>query len=110
VGDGTDLGGDTAWTRLRIERSGGLAGLRASATVDATALTADQTQALATLRAAAQGRALRPAAAASAGRGADRFAYRVHLVLADGSSRTLDVAESDMPEALSALAAPILPR
>jgi len=95
-------GAGVALARLRLERLGGLAGLKLSAECAAAALTATQCRALdqLLLQADAPGGA---AALAAPAPGADRFRYRLHLTLADGSQRSLDIGEQAMPEALASL-------
>ena len=84
-----------AITRLRLERRGGLTGLTLRADCPAARLSSGQHRALAAL--------LKGVSAPPPACGADRFRYRLLLDHADGSARTLDVAEDDWPEALSAL-------
>ena len=92
---------------LRIERTGGLAGLPVSVEVDGASLTAAQQKALDKVSQAVQkDLAAAPAAVA---RGADRFRYRLHVVQSDGQQRVIDVSEDDMPQALGVLAKPGLP-
>ncbi len=90
---------------IHIERSGGLAGLRAHADVTAGDLSTAQRAAVGQLLAAA------PAPAASKGaptRGADRYSFRVCVRSADGSEKVLTVSEDEMPDALADLAKPQL--
>ena len=92
---------------LRIERTGGLAGLPVSVEIDGATLTAAQQKALDKVSQAVQ---KDPAAApAAVPRGSDRFHYRLHVVQSDGQQRVLDVSEDDMPQALGVLAKPGLP-
>jgi len=89
---------------LRIERRGGLAGLRAGADADFAALPLAAQQALtSTLARSDAGTPTTPTP------GADRYTYRLHLVHADGAQRVVEVGEDEMPEALSELVRPILP-
>jgi len=88
---------------LRIERSGGLGGMKADCDLAPDALTPPQRKALtALLRRQASG-------ARSAPPAPDRFTYRLHVVDADGTNRTLVIAEDDMPAALQSLVKPALP-
>ena len=92
---------------LRIERTGGLAGLPVSVDVDGATLTAVQRKALDKVsQAAPKGPT---ATAAPTPRGADRFHYRLHVLQSDGQQRVLEVSEDDMPQALGMLAKPGLP-
>ena len=92
---------------LRIERTGGLAGLPVSVDVDGATLTAAQRKALNKVsQAAPKGPA---AASAPPPGGADRFQYRLHVVQSDGQQRVIEVSEDDMPQALGMLAKPGLP-
>ena len=88
---------------LRIERSGGLGGMKAGCDLAPDELTPPQRKALAALlqRQAPGARSAPPAP--------DRFTYRLHVVDADGTNRTLVVAEDDMPTALQSLVKPVLP-
>jgi len=79
--------------RIRIERRGGLAGLKAAGEVDGAALCAADRAALDALFAR---RAPLPRAP-----GADRFVYTLTRHTAHGT-RTLEVPEHLMPEALAA--------
>jgi len=90
-------------SQLRLERRGGVAGLKLSVEREAAALTAAQRHALDQLlrQADAPGGA---AALAAAAPGADRLHYRLQLTHADGSQRSLDIGEDLMPEPLAALA------
>ena len=91
---------------LRIERSGGLGGLKACVDLALDALTPPQRRALtALLRQQASGARSAPPARPAP----DRFTYRVQLVDSDAGSHTLVIAESDMPSALQALVKPTLP-
>jgi hypothetical protein len=91
---------------LRIERSGGLGGMKACADLAPDALTPPQRKALTALL---QRKAPGARSAPSTPCGPDRFTYRLHVVDADGSNRTLVIAEDDMPGALQALVKPALP-
>ena len=86
-----------ALQQLRIERRGGLAGLKADHECAAAALSAAQRKALDGLVRAAD---LGPPGAAQ---GADRYHYSVQLHYVDGSLRSLEVPEQDMPQALAGL-------
>ena len=86
-----------ALQQLRIERRGGLAGLKADHECAAAALSAAQRKALDRLVRAAE---LGPPGAAQ---GTDRYHYSVHLHYADGSQRSLEIPEQDMPQALAGL-------
>ena len=88
---------------LRIERGGGLGGMKAGCDLALDALTPPQRKALTALlqRHSPDARSAPPAP--------DRFTYRVHVVDADGANRTLVIAEDDMPTALQALVKPSLP-
>lgn len=92
---------------IRVERRGGLAGLRASAELAAADLSAPQRAAAAKLLAVASA----PASAqrASPPAGADRYSYRVHLRTADGAEQVFDFGEDDLPSAFAGLAKPQLP-
>ena len=81
---------------VRIERRGGLAGLRVSIEHDYVSLEPAQREAIAALPITASN----PSTPA----GADSFQYRVHLAHADGSEQTIEVTEPAMPEALLPLA------
>lgn len=82
--------------RLRIERSGGLAGLRLRREIDTAALTPAQRRALAGLGSG-------QLAAAAAPCGADRFHYRITWLQGQGELHSLDLDEDAMPRALAAL-------
>lgn len=100
-------GGGADIHSVRIERTGGLAGIPVSVDVKGATLTAAQRKALDEVsQAAPKGAA---AAAAPTPRGADRFSYRLHVVHSDGQQRVIDVSEDDMPHALGILAKPSLP-
>ena len=94
----------SALTSIRIERRGGLAGLRASAEVMAAELSASQRAAVVQLLAAPAARG-----APSPAPGADRYRFRVSVRTADGGEQVLDLAESEMPDALAGLARPRVP-
>ena len=96
--------GSAALQSVRIERSGGFAGLKASVELEGAALTAPQRHAVMALVGTAG--AARAAAAVPA---PDRFSYRVHVTDADGRSLTLTLSEEDMPDALRSLCRPHLP-
>ncbi len=87
--------------RLRIERRGGLAGLRPSVDCAYAALTAGQRRAL--------HQVLDAGPPASGPPGADRFVYRLWVVHPDGTDRTLDLPEDTMPGVLAGLVRPNLP-
>jgi hypothetical protein len=90
---------------VTIERSGGIAGLKASIDLDLPALSVAQQSALHTVLRAADAHAGPPDAA----RGADRFNYRIHVVDADGQRRTVTLCEDDLPDVLARLTRPALP-
>ncbi|MDM0112655.1 hypothetical protein QTI66_10885 [Variovorax sp. J22R133] len=91
---------------LRIERRGGIAGLKLSAEHDVAALSKAQQQALSRIVNAVPG----PAGATRAPpAGADRFTYRIHVTDAHGADRTVELPEDAMPSALKALVPPTLP-
>ncbi len=87
--------------RVRIERRGGIAGLRSSVDCAFAGLSAAQQTALHGVLAAC-GRS------APAAPGADRFSYRVEVVDCSGVDRTLDVSEDAMPAALARMVRPTL--
>ena len=97
-------GSTAALQRVRIERSGGFAGLHASVELEGAALTAPQRHALLALVGTAGAARAAPAAPAP-----DRFSYRVRVTDADGRSLTLTLGEEDMPDALQDLCRPHLP-
>lgn len=106
-----DTGADThpasEPSRLRIERSGGFAGLHLKAEHEVQALGAAQRKALAQLlQRPPVAAAAAPAARRGAPAAADRFHYRVQLTFPDGRQQQLDLAEDDMPEALAGLVSP----
>jgi hypothetical protein len=88
--------------RVRIERRGGFAGMRASAQCECAALTPGQ-------RASLEALVSRSPASAGTGAGADRFGFRIEAVHEDGSSQVIEVSEESMPEELQALVKPTLP-
>lgn len=98
-------GGDADIRSLRIERTGGLAGIPVSVDVDAATLTAAQRRALDKVSQATP-KDPTTATAGSMARGADRFHYRLHVLQSDGQQRVLEVSEDDMPLALGLLAKP----
>ena len=89
---------------VRIERSGGIAGLKASVELEGGALTAAQRNAVLTLVDTIGAPRAAPFAPAP-----DRFAYRVHVTDAQGRSLTLTLSEEDMPDALQGLCRPQVP-
>jgi hypothetical protein len=91
--------------RVTIERSGGIAGLKASIDLDLAALSVAQQSALRSVLHAADAHA----GLAGAARGADRFNYRLHVVDADGRERTVTVCEDELPDVLARLTRPALP-
>lgn len=93
-----------ALQHVRIERSGGFAGLKASVELDGAALTAPQRTAVLALVSPARAARAAPAVPAP-----DRFSYRVQVTDADGRSLTLTLSEEDMPDALQGLCRPQLP-
>ncbi len=96
-------GGAPPGGRVRIERRGGLAGLRLSAECDRASLTTAQHDALARVfDSAAAGAAAAPAL------GADRFSFRIRLIGGPGEDRSVDIPEQAMPAALAALVRPAL--
>lgn len=99
--------GATHIRSLRIERTGGLAGLPVSVEVDGATLAAAQQKALDKLSQAVQKDPV--AAPAEVPRGADRFRYHLHVMHSDGQQRVIDVSEDDMPQALRILIKPGLP-
>lgn len=90
---------------IRIERRGGLAGLKPAADLEATALDAEQHRALVSVLVAPP-----PAATPPPTRGvpasADRYSYRITTTRADGATAVCTVDEARMPEALSRLCRP----
>lgn len=90
--------------RVRIERRGGLAGLRLSVDRDYASLSDGERDALHGVVAA-----LAHGAAPLAAGGADRFGYRLQLLCAGSVDRCFDVPEDAMPVALAALVRPTLP-
>lgn len=93
--------GHNAPTRLHLVRRGGLAGLKVEREVAATDLLPAQRHALDKLLAA-------PPDGTRTAPGADRYHYRLDVTLADGSVRSLSVAEDDLPDALAPLGNPTL--
>ncbi len=94
-----------AFTSLRVERTGGIAGLKLSAQHDFAALSKAQQQAVS--RVAHQPAAGGPVGATRAPQpGADRFTYRLHLTDADGNERTVELPEDAMPDTLKPLVQP----
>ena len=94
---------------VRVERSGGLAGLKASGERAGDSLTGPQREAVhKVLQNAAAPTASGTAGGVARG-GADRFGYRVRVVHDDGSERSIDVFEDDMPKVLAAIAKSELP-
>ena len=96
-------GGDVDIRSLRIERTGGLAGIPVSVDVDVATLTAAQRKALDKV---SQATPMDPTTAiiGSMTRGADRLHYRLHVLQSDGQKRVLELSEDDMPQALGMLA------
>jgi len=92
---------------IRIERRGGLAGLRARFECEYSALTAAQRAALDQLLGSRGDSA--KAAPAARSPGADRFRYLVHVTDAAGTETNFEVDEDHMPSPLEALAKPQLP-
>jgi hypothetical protein len=84
------------WTSVRVERTGGLAGIAIGAEHDIGSLTALQRVALTGLAA----RAGQPTAPTP---GADRFSYHVCLRHADGTVQSFPVPETGLPECLTSL-------
>lgn len=91
----------TDFARLRIERRGGLAGLKVDRVHEAAALSAAQRQAVARLLSHPPPDTPAP--------GADRLAYRLTVTRADGGTQTLSLSEDALPEVLEPLAKPQLP-
>ena len=89
--------GACSFASVRIERSGGLAGLRRAVAASSAALTPACRDAVIGVLDTAKSHA---GPFASSG-GADRLSYRVHVTQANGSLHTVDVAEDDMPDALA---------
>jgi hypothetical protein len=90
---------------VTIERSGGIAGLKASVDLDLAALSVAQQSALRSVLRAADAHAGQHSTA----RGADRFSYRLRVVDADGRHRTVMVSEDELPDVLARLTRPALP-
>ncbi len=88
--------------QLRIERRGGIAGLKRSVDCAVGALTAAQCAALAHVLNAPPAP---PAAAPTRGvpMAADRFTYRITLTPPNGTVVSCDVPETAMPDALAGL-------
>ena len=84
------------WTSVRIERTGGLAGIAVGAEHDIGSLTALQRLALTGLAARA-GKPIAPAP------GADRFSYPVCRRHADGTVQSFPVPETGLPDCLTSL-------
>jgi len=89
--------GASSFASVRIERSGGLAGLRRAVAASSAELTPACRNAVNDLLDKAKSHS---SPNTSSG-GADRYSYRVHVAQANGSLHSVDVAEDDMPEALA---------
>lgn len=86
--------------RIRIERRGGLGGLKVDRSLDFLALKPAQQ------RAVRQIARRDPDSAATPSPGADRFSYRLQLLDADGRGEVWQLSEDDWPAALDALTGP----
>ena len=86
--------------QVRLERRGGIAGLHLETSLDWSALSSSQRQALSALLERAGESGLEPSP------GADRFRYRVHLVPESGPERALEVDEAAFPTMLERLLRP----
>ena len=87
---------------VRLQRSGGIAGLQLAAAPRVANLSPAQHRALLALLPAP---GAHPAPAGPM-RGADRFVYRVQLTLADGQQHQLTLPEDAWPDVLSPLLQP----
>lgn len=96
--------------RVRIERSGGLAGMAARGECDVSALSSRQ-QALLTRLIGRFGSEERPRSAGVDDRGvpADRFRWCVQLDCVDGTRHQFEVPDGGMPQELGALVQLSLP-
>lgn len=92
-----------ALAAVRLQRSGGIAGLHLAAAPPVASLSPAQHRALVALLPVPGAQA----AAAEPMRGADRLTYRVQLTLADGQQHQLTLAEDAWPDVLSPLLKPV---
>lgn len=91
---------------IQLERSGGFAGMALHAQVDTDELDPQESASLEGLVEAAGFFSL-PEKIKSAGPGTDRFSYRI-TIQRPGASRTVEVAESSVPDTLQPLIQRIL--
>ena len=87
--------------KVRLVRSGGIAGMRLATEADSSRLPQEGARSLARL-VEESGILSLPAGAPAPPAGADRFAYRV-TVETEGSERTVEIAEEDLTPALEPL-------
>jgi hypothetical protein len=87
--------------RIEFERTGGVAGMRVSATIDTDSLSEDQTKKLVELVEASDFFNVAVPSQRSAG-GTDRFQYTISIS-AEGRERTIGVGEASSPESLRPL-------
>lgn len=87
--------------RIKIERSGGFAGMLLKATIDTETLPSEQAQELKALLDAAHFFEL-PAKIPGSSTGADRFQYKI-AVEAEGRTHTVETGEESAPSTLQPL-------
>lgn len=88
--------------KIRLERSGGFAGMTRTVEVDVDSLSEDERSAVTALVQNADFFALPPSVSSTVPAGADRFNYRITVESAQGA-HTVEATEASAPDSLAPL-------